>query len=77
MKSRGEAMPAPVSTPQLPSWFTTEGSKWPKLREIGAAASADPRTVEREVLEPGSVRGMVGDRIRRALKDAAESEAQS
>jgi hypothetical protein len=37
------------------------------IRRVAVSASADPRSVQRELREPGSVRGMAGDRIRRAL----------
>ena len=39
-----------------------------RLRELAVQAQADPRTVQRELREPGSVRGIVGDRVRAALK---------
>lgn len=38
-----------------------------RAREIAVLASVDPRTVRRELREPGSVRGLPGHRIRRAL----------
>lgn len=37
------------------------------LRRLAVAASCDPRTVARELREPGSVKGLPGDRIRAAL----------
>lgn len=37
------------------------------LRELAVAAGADPRSVRRELLHPGAVRGLAGERIRRAL----------
>lgn len=39
-----------------------------KLRRLAAEAEADPRTVQRELRQPGSVRSMVGFRIREALR---------
>lgn len=42
-----------------------------ELRRIAVAAEADPRTVKKEVAAPGSAKGMVGDRIRRALQQYA------
>lgn len=36
-------------------------------RRIAVAASCDPRTVLREFLRPGAVRGLPGSRIREAL----------
>lgn len=38
-----------------------------RARELAVAASCDPRTVRKEYDEPGSVGGLVGDRIRTAL----------
>ena len=41
------------------------------IRKVAVAAEADPRTVEREIAaqrgKGAPVRGMVGDRIRKAL----------
>lgn len=46
------------------------------LRRLAVRAEADPRSVKKEILHPGSVRGMSGQRIRRVLQreigDAAE-----
>jgi hypothetical protein len=45
--------------------------------EIAHEADADVRTVRREVGDPGSVRGRVGERVRRAIERravAAEGE---
>lgn len=39
------------------------------VRRIAVAAIADPRTVRRELEHPGTVRGMAGHRIRRALAE--------
>ncbi len=40
------------------------------LFAIAAKASADPRSVQKELLRPGSVRGMAGARVRRTLAEA-------
>jgi hypothetical protein len=40
-----------------------------RLRELAVQAQADPRTVQRELREPGSVRGIVGDRVRTVLRE--------
>jgi hypothetical protein len=37
------------------------------LRAISVEADADPRSVRREIREPGSVRGRPGERIRAVL----------
>ena len=37
-----------------------------EIREVAVAAQADPRTV-RKIVDGGDVRGVVGDRIRRAI----------
>jgi hypothetical protein len=39
--------------------------------EIAREADADVRTVRREIDEPGSVRGRVGERVRRAIERRA------
>jgi hypothetical protein len=39
-----------------------------RVWEIAREADADVRTVRREILEPGSVRGRVGERVRRAIE---------
>lgn len=44
------------------------------LRRIAVEANADPRSVRKELLCPGSVRGMAGQRIREALARASASE---
>jgi len=44
---------------------------------VAANVPADPRTVRRELEEPGSVRGLIGDRIRRELAKREERLAQS
>jgi hypothetical protein len=40
-------------------------------REVAVAASADPRSVIKEIKEPGSVRGMSGERIRKVIAERA------
>lgn len=37
-------------------------------RRIAVEADADPRSVKRELMQPGSVRGMSGHRIREVLE---------
>ncbi|HEY6357725.1 MAG TPA: hypothetical protein VIX35_05750 [Vicinamibacterales bacterium] len=37
------------------------------LRRLSAAHDVDPRSILRELREPGSVRGMAGERARRAV----------
>lgn len=37
-------------------------------RKLAVAADADPRSVLRELRQPGSVRGMAGHRVRQALE---------
>lgn len=37
-------------------------------RQIAVEAGADPRSVQRELVEPNSVRGMPGHRIRHVLE---------
>ena len=37
------------------------------LRRLSAAHDVDPRSILRELREPGSVRGMAGERARKAL----------
>lgn len=39
------------------------------LRRLAAAHDVDPRTILREWREPGSVKGMTGDRCRRAISE--------
>jgi hypothetical protein len=39
------------------------------LRAIAVRASVDPRTVDQEIAEPGSVRGLPGHRTRLALRE--------
>jgi len=36
--------------------------------EVAATVKADPRTVRKEIREPDSVKGIVGDKIRRELR---------
>ena len=38
-----------------------------EILRIAAQAECDPRSVRRELREPGSVRGLAGDRIRRVI----------
>jgi hypothetical protein len=40
------------------------------IRRLSLAAEVDPRTLQRELRSPGSVRGMTGDRIRRVFLEA-------
>jgi hypothetical protein len=42
---------------------------WATAREIAVAAQADPRTVQRELATPNGVGGMVGQRVRKALRE--------
>jgi hypothetical protein len=44
------------------------------LRRLSAAHDVDPRSILRELREPGSVRGMAGERARRAV-DAYQAKA--
>ncbi len=37
--------------------------------QVAAESKSDPRTVEKEIREPGSVRGLPGDRIRLVLRN--------
>jgi len=37
------------------------------LRRLSAAHDVDPRSILRELREPGSVRGMAGERARKAV----------
>ena len=39
------------------------------IRRLACEAHCDPRTLQRELDEPGSVKGLVGDRIRRVLAE--------
>jgi hypothetical protein len=41
----------------------------PALRRLSAAHDVDPRTILRELREPGSVHGMAGERARRAVSE--------
>lgn len=41
------------------------------VREWAARIGCDPRSIERELLSPGSVTGLAGQRIRTALRDMA------
>lgn len=45
--------------PRLPDTAT--------VRELAARAGCDPRSIEREILEPGSVSGAAGRRVRAVL----------
>jgi hypothetical protein len=40
-----------------------------EIRKLSADLPADERTLRKELREPGSVRGLVGVRIRRALAE--------
>jgi hypothetical protein len=44
------------------------------IREISVAASADPRSVRKELENPGSVRGLPGHRIRAVLEAERDNE---
>jgi carbamoylphosphate synthase small subunit len=46
------------------------------LRRLSAAHDVDPRSILRELREPGSVRGMAGERARKAVS-AYQASAQS
>lgn len=46
------------------------------LRRICAQHDVDPRTVERELREPGAVRGLAGERARRAVRDLRSHRAR-
>jgi len=39
------------------------------VRRVAVSAIVDPRSVRRELEQPGSVRGMAGHRIRRAIAE--------
>lgn len=45
--------------PQLPPTFV--------IREWSVKIQCDPRSIEKEIVSPGSVRGLAGERIRNAL----------
>ena len=45
------------------------------LRRLSAAHDVDPRSILRELREPGSVRGMAGERCREALRAHREAAA--
>ena len=40
---------------------------WANLRKLAVEAEVDPRTIKKELSEPGSVLGMSGDRAREVL----------
>jgi hypothetical protein len=42
---------------------------WSTLYRLAALASADPRSIQKEYLNPGSVRGAAGYRIRAVLTE--------
>jgi hypothetical protein len=44
------------------------------LRRLAVRHSVDPRTILRELDEPGSVGGMAGERARRAREEIEEAE---
>ena len=47
------------------------------LRRLAVTYDLDPRSIVREFREPGSVRGMAGERARRALREyLASSEGK-
>jgi len=46
------------------------------LRRLSAAHDVDPRSILRELRQPGSVRGMAGERCRQALR-AHQAKVQS
>lgn len=46
-----------------------------EILSLDAAAMADPRSVARELREPGSVRGLAGERIRRAFAQRPSGKA--
>lgn len=46
------------------------------IRKISVAASADPRSVRKEMDKPGSVRGLPGHRIREALAKEADQASE-
>lgn len=43
------------------------------LRRLAVAHDIDPRSILRELREPGSVRGMAGDRAREAIRELQQS----
>lgn len=64
-------MTAPKTSPVR---FATLGTA--RARRIAVAADADPRSVVKEHLAPGSVRGAAGERIRAALAAEGLIEAR-
>lgn len=51
----------PMTRPGAPNWTRLPSAT---LRRIAVVASVDPRSVQKEWLNAGSVRGLSGDRIR-------------
>jgi hypothetical protein len=47
------------------------------LRRLAVVASTDPRTVAKEIRQPGGVRGLPGQRIRTALATEGIAPAHS
>jgi|HubBroStandDraft_2_1064218.scaffolds.fasta_scaffold359949_2 hypothetical protein len=47
------------------------------LRRLSVAHDVDPRSILRELREPGSVRGMAGERARNAVSAYLASSSQS
>lgn len=45
------------------------------IRRLAVLSDSDPRTVRKEIRQPGSVRGATGDRVRRVI--AAEHAQRS
>jgi hypothetical protein len=43
------------------------------LRKLAVSYDLDPRSIVRELRKPGSVRGMAGERARRAVREFASS----
>jgi hypothetical protein len=43
------------------------------IRRLAVAHSVDPRSIARELREPGSVRGMAGERAREAVRELQQS----
>lgn len=44
------------------------------LRRLSVAAEVDPRSIRKELKQPGSVRGLPGHRIRAVLREHASQE---
>jgi hypothetical protein len=65
-----------LSCSHAASMETTQPLPAAILRRIAVRSSTDPRTVLREWRSPGSVKGMSGDRIRRALAELGYATTQ-